>query len=156
MEVTPNLAGSPVGGLTVKLRGRLRRQATLSSIEAHRTLSTAAGRATRAHTVSRARGAKQEAPHGPLQRLLDVQHHIRQPTQREERSRSDERETRHRVAIAEFFKAPELPISLCNVRIGDPKKDDDPGKTAAREGADHVEKAEMAAAVNDENRQKGP
>jgi len=32
-----------------------------------------------------ARGAKETSHHGPLQRLLDVQHHIRQPTQREER-----------------------------------------------------------------------
>ena len=57
-------------GLTVKLRGRLRRRAALSSIEAHQALSTAAeGRRGRA-MVTCARGAKQEAPHGPLQRLL--------------------------------------------------------------------------------------
>ncbi len=35
-----------------------------------------AGRATRAHTASRARGAKQEASHGPLQRLLAVMGHL--------------------------------------------------------------------------------
>jgi hypothetical protein len=55
----------------VKLRGRLRRQAALRSNEAHRALpERPEGR--RGRTLSsRARGAKQEARHGPLQRLLE-------------------------------------------------------------------------------------
>src|SRR5215472_7598654 len=56
--------------LTVKLRGRLRRQAALWSNEADRTPpKRPAGRRGRTLSPS-ARGAKQEAPHGPLQRLL--------------------------------------------------------------------------------------
>src|ERR1700747_828977 len=56
--------------LTVKLRGRTRRQAALRSNETHRALPTRPeGR--RGRTLSPgARGAKHEAPHGPLQRLL--------------------------------------------------------------------------------------
>jgi len=49
----------------------MRRQAALMSNEAHHASPKAAGRAPRAHNGPSARGAKQEAPHGPLQRLLE-------------------------------------------------------------------------------------
>ena len=58
--------------LTVKLRGRLRRQAALRSNEAHQAApKRPEGRRVRTISPS-ARGAKQKAHHGPLQRLLDV------------------------------------------------------------------------------------
>jgi hypothetical protein len=56
----------------VKLRGRARRQAALGSNEALKAVpKRPEGR--RGRTLSfRARGAKQNAHHGPLQRLLEV------------------------------------------------------------------------------------
>ena len=54
----------------MKLRGRLRRPAAPKSNEAHRATPTAAVGDAGAHCPG-ARGAKHEAPHGPLQRLLE-------------------------------------------------------------------------------------
>jgi hypothetical protein len=58
--------------LTVKLRGRLMPEAALTSNEAHRSVPMRpSGR--RGRTLSsRARGANQTTPHGPLERLLEV------------------------------------------------------------------------------------
>ena len=57
--------------LTVKLRGRPRRQAALRSNEA-RQASPKRPEGRRGRTLSPgARGAKPQAPHGPLQRLLE-------------------------------------------------------------------------------------
>ncbi len=57
--------------LTVKLRGGLRRQAALRSNEAHWALPRRPEWRRGRAMVTCARGAKQEAHHGPLQRLLE-------------------------------------------------------------------------------------
>ena len=71
IRATESFGSRGTCALTVKLRGRLRRQAALKLNEARRAVPKRPDR-RRGRTLSpSARGAKQTTHHGPLQRLLE-------------------------------------------------------------------------------------